>query len=138
MSSRYRLLCHREAELLSSPLRQDQSRLPRHTCRPACDRTSLRERPLELWQKLQVGACISGFVLHAGSLSPASLAGLAIDVALSSHLLEIPCIATWFRDTVLRLAQEKTPLQFQGSTLAIYLDFTQAVQEVRKKYANVK
>lgn len=42
------------------------------------------------------------------------------------------------RDTALRLAREKGVLEWQGSMISLYPDFTAIVQEARRKYAGVK
>ncbi|KAJ1135167.1 hypothetical protein NDU88_001612 [Pleurodeles waltl] len=42
------------------------------------------------------------------------------------------------RDTALRLAHERGPINYQGSTLSFFLDVTQTVQVARGKYADVK
>ncbi|KAJ1172927.1 hypothetical protein NDU88_004769 [Pleurodeles waltl] len=40
--------------------------------------------------------------------------------------------------TILKLAREKQPLNFEGNVVSIYPDFTRMVHEARKKYIAVK
>lgn len=42
------------------------------------------------------------------------------------------------RDAALRLAREKHPLRYEGSTISLYPDFTIRVQEARKQFAPLK